>query len=191
MTTLGFFIKKVSFPNYADDTATESLILRTVKFAKLLFVFGAVNLLAVPLAQAQREKLPPEDLEYVEKNFPEARKTMTGIRYIIMREGQGEMPKPGDKVAVLYVLRLLHGKMLDQADDRNNPFTFRIRRDEVIEGWDQVLQQMKVGEKRLVIVPSELAYGTRGQPPKIPRSATLIFEIDLLEIRKDQPPSGG
>ena len=156
-----------------------------MKFAKLLFVFSVASLLSAPALQAQREKLPPEDLDYVEKNFPEAKKTMTGIRYMVLREGNGDLPKPGDKVAVLYVLRLLRGQLLDQLDDRNNPFTFRIRRDEVIEGWDQVLQQMKVGEKRLVIIPSELAYGTRGQPPRIPRNATLIFEIDLLDIRKD------
>jgi FKBP-type peptidyl-prolyl cis-trans isomerase len=58
----------------------------------------------------------------------------------------------------------------------------------VIEGWDQVLPQMKVGEKRMIIVPPELAYGTRGQPPRIPRSATLIFDIELLEIRNDETP---
>ena len=132
----------------------------------------------------QREKLPPEDLEYVQKNFPEAKKTPTGIRYIVVREGQGDMPKPGDKVAVLYALRLLNGKLLDQTDDPKNPFVFRVRRDMVIEGWDQVLQLMKVGEKRMVIIPPELAYGTRGQPPKVPRNSTLIFEIDLLEIMK-------
>jgi FKBP-type peptidyl-prolyl cis-trans isomerase len=161
------------------------LIRVPVKFTKLLFLLSLGTLFVASTAQAQREKLPPEDLEYVQKNFPEAKKTNTGIRYIIMREGQGELPKSGQKVAVLYVLRLLDGKMIDQTDDRNAPFTFRIRRDEVIEAWDQILPLMKVGEKRLVIVPAELAYGTRGQPPKIPRSATLIFEIDLLEIKPD------
>ncbi len=161
------------------------LIRVPVKFTKLLFLLSLGTLFFASTAQAQREKLPPEDLEYVQKNFPEAKKTNTGIRYIIMREGQGELPKSGQKVAVLYVLRLLDGKMIDQTDDRNAPFTFRIRRDEVIEAWDQILPLMKVGEKRLVIVPAELAYGTRGQPPKIPRSATLIFEIDLLEIKPD------
>lgn len=155
-----------------------------VKLASIVFAVGLASLVAVP-AQAQREKLPPEDLEYVEKNFPEAKKTSTGIRYMILREGNGEMPKPGDKVAVLYALRLLNGTQVDQMLDPKDPFIFRIRRDMVIEGWDQILQQMKVGEKRMAIIPSELAYGTRGQPPKIPRSATLIFDIDLLEIKKD------
>ena len=134
---------------------------------------------------AQREKLPPDDLEYVEKTWPDAKKTMTGIRYVIMKEGEGDMPKPGDKVNVLYVGRLLDGKVFDQAVDPAQPFTFRVRREAVIEGWDQILQLMKRGEKRLVIIPPELAYGTRGQPPKIGRNQTLVFEMELLSFGKD------
>jgi FKBP-type peptidyl-prolyl cis-trans isomerase len=134
---------------------------------------------------AQREKLPPEDLEYVEKTWPDAKKTMTGIRYIILKEGEGETPKPGDKVNVLYIGRLLDGKIFDQSLDPKQPFTFRVRREAVIEGWDQILQQMKRGEKRLVIIPPELAYGTRGQPPKIGRNQTLVFEMELLSFGKE------
>lgn len=152
---------------------------------KFFLYFAAVAALAAPVAHAQREKLPPEDLEFVEKNWPEAKKTNTGIRYIVMREGQGDSPKPGDKVSVLYVGRLLNGTIFDQAQNKDQAFTFRVRRDMVIEGWDQVLQLMKRGEKRLVIIPPELAYGTRGQPPKIPRSSTLVFEIELLDFKKD------
>lgn len=140
---------------------------------------------AAPALHAQREKLPPEDLEYVEKTWPEAKKTTTGIRYVIMREGQGALPQPGDKVNVLYVGRLLNGKVFDQATDAAQPFTFRVRREAVIEGWDQILLLMKRGEKRLVIIPPELGYGTRGQPPKIGRNATLVFEIELLSFGKD------
>ena len=142
-------------------------------------------MLATPALRAQREKLPPDDLAEVEKNWPAAKKTTTGIRYVIMKEGEGPLPVPGDKVNVLYVGRLLNGKVFDQATDPAQPFTFRIRRDMVIEGWDQVLQLMKRGEKRLVIVPPELGYGTRGQPPKIGRNATLVFEIELLSFGKD------
>jgi FKBP-type peptidyl-prolyl cis-trans isomerase len=95
------------------------------------------------------------------------------------------LPRPGDKVNVLYVGRLLDGKVFDQATDPEKPFTFRIRREQVIEGWDQVLQLMQKGEKRLVIIPPELGYGTRGQPPKIGRNATLVFEIELLSFGKE------
>ena len=154
--------------------------------AKLVLALGVAAVVASPALQAQREKLPPADLEFVEKTWPSAKKTTTGIRYIIMREGQGaETPKPGDKVNVLYVGRLLDGKVFDQATEPDKPFTFRVRRESVIEGWDQVLQLMKRGEKRLVIIPPELAYGTRGQPPKIGRNATLVFEIELLSFGKD------
>lgn len=153
-----------------------------VKLLLALWVAGAV---AAPLLHAQREKLPPADLEFVEKNWPEAKKTSTGIRYIILREGQGTSPKAGDKVSVLYVGRLLDGKVFDQNQDKEKPFSFRVRREMVIEGWEQTLQLMKRGEKRLVIIPPELAYGTRGQPPKIPRSATLVFEIELLDFGKE------
>ena len=153
---------------------------KAVKVALVLFTAFAASAL-----HAQREKLPPEDLEYVEKTWPSAKKTMTGIRYVIMKEGEGDTPKPGDKVNVLYTGRLLDGKVFDQATDPAQPFTFRVRREAVIEGWDQVLQLMKRGEKRLVIIPPELAYGTRGQPPKIGRNQTLVFEMELLSFGKE------
>lgn len=151
-----------------------------VKLVLILIAIGASTAL-----RAQREKLPPDDLEYVEKTWPGAKKTTTGIRYVILQEGRGETPKPGDKVNVLYVGRLLNGKVFDQATDPAQPFTFRVRRDAVIEGWDQVLQLMKRGEKRLVVIPPELAYGTRGQPPKIGRNQTLVFEMELISFGKD------
>jgi FKBP-type peptidyl-prolyl cis-trans isomerase len=149
-------------------------------------IFGLTVLLTciAPALHAQREKLPPEDLEFVEKTWPEAKKTSTGIRYIVLREGKGETGKPGDKARVLYVGRLLNGTVFDQATDPEHAFEFRVGRGQVIDGWDQILQQMKPGEKRLVIIPPELAYGTRGQPPKIPRSATLVFEMEILEFKK-------
>jgi FKBP-type peptidyl-prolyl cis-trans isomerase len=154
-----------------------------MRHARLLAL--ALVLLAPLALHAQREKLPPEDLEFVQKTWPEAKKTNTGIRYIILQEGRGATPKPGNKIAVLYVGRLLNGTVFDQATEKEKAFTFRVSRDQVIQGWDQVFQQIKVGEKRLVIIPPELAYGTRGQPPKIPRNATLVFEVELLEIIPD------
>ena len=153
-----------------------------MRFARLL---SLAVVLTAPLAlHAQREKLPPDDLAFVEKTWPEAKKTATGIRYIIMREGRGETGKAGDKASVLYVGRLLNGTVFDQATEREKAFEFRVGRGQVIDGWDQILQLMKPGEKRLVIIPPELAYGTRGSPPKIPRSATLVFEMEVLEFKK-------
>jgi len=149
---------------------------RVSAFLLLSLVFFA------PELRAQREKIPAEDLEIVEKTWPEAKKTNTGIRYVIMQEGTGARPKPGENVAVLYTGKLLGGAVFDETQDKDKPFRVRVARDQVIQGWDQVLQLMRVGEKRLVVIPPELGYGTRGQAPKIPRNATLVFIIELLEV---------
>ncbi len=154
------------------------------------FTFRAVSLFVAmlvlaPAMQAQREKLPPEDLAIVEKNWPSAKKDSVGIRYIIEKPGQGAVPVPGDVVEVTYTGRLLNGVTFDRSLDAKKPFTFRVGRDSVIQGWDFTIQQMHVGERRLVIIPSELAYGTRGQPGRIPRNSTLVFLIELLAIKQE------
>jgi len=140
---------------------------------------------AVPVLRAQREKLPADDLDVVEKNFPDAKKTDNGIRYIIQAEGEGDSPKAGDLVSLLYAGRLLNGTVFDQNVNREHPMTFRLGRSRVIEGWEEILPLMKRGERRLVIIPPELAYGMRGLPPRIPREATLVFLIELLDFKSE------
>ena len=148
---------------------------------RLSFLLAA-GLCLLPLAlQAQREKLPPEDLAWVEQNFPNAKKTNTGIRYDILESGTGEKAKPGNMVSVLYVGRLLNGQTFDQVNDREKPFRFRVGRGHVIQGWDQILQLMRPGDKWVVIIPSELAYGSRGTG-RVPRDATLVFMMELLAV---------
>ena len=127
---------------------------------------------------AQRERFSIDDLNFIEKNYPTAQKTSTGIRYIIQKEGTGDEPNPGDTVNVL------DGTLFDQATDKTHAFSFRLGRQQVIAGWDQTVRQMKVGEKILVIIPPELAYGSRGQTPKIPRNASLVFTIELISINR-------
>ena len=151
-----------------------------------------ITLLTVALAplalHAQREKLPPEDLAHVEKTWPSATMTSTGMRTLIMHPGSGgDKPVPGDQVSVLYKGMLIDGTIFDQTKDPAQPFTFRLGRGQVIDGWEEGLQLMQTGEKRLFIVPYELAYGTRGNPPAIPRRATLVFEVELLKIVKPDP----
>ena len=172
--------------DYTDGTDAEALFVFTVKSAsKILLSLFLIACFAAPTLRAQREKLPPDDLEFVEKTWPTAKKTNTGMRYVILQEGHDDKPKAGDKVEVLYVGRLLNGTEFDRAQDREHAFPFRVGRGAVIDGWDQILPMMKLGEKRLVIIPPELAYGTRGQAPKIPRNATLVFEIELIAIKRD------
>lgn len=155
------------------------------RFLRPWILTTATLFFVTPALLAQREKIPTEDLVYVEKTWPEAKKTNTGIRYVILQAGSGAQPKPGNNVAVLYTGKLLSGVTFDENLDKSKPFVFRVGRDQVIQGWDQILQLMRVGEKRIVIIPPELAYGTRGQQPKIGRNATLVFVVELLEIKPD------
>lgn len=147
--------------------------------------FWMVALLALACAgsaHAQRERLPPEDREIVEKRWPDAKRTATSIRYVILKEGDPQAGKPqaGQYVSVLFKGMLLNGKIFDQVQNARDPFKMRIGRDGLIAGWEQTLPQMNKGEKRLVVVPYELAYGEKGRPPDIPRRATLVFEIEML-----------
>ena len=135
---------------------------------------------------AQREKLPWEDLEIVEKKWPEAKKTSTGLRYIILKEGRGDArPQHGDVVKVLFQGKLLDGRVFNEALDPAKPAPMRIGRDLLIPAWEESLKNMRRGEKRLIIVPYELGYGTKGDPPRVPRRATLIFEIEVLDFGKE------
>lgn len=153
-----------------------------MRLARLIFL--SLFVLIPVLAHAQREKLSWDDLEIVQKNWPEAKRTATSLRTVILKQGQGDTAKPGDLVDVLYRGKLLNGTVFDEALDPAKPFSFRLGRGKVIEGWEEGLQLMRAGEKRIFIVPYELAYGTRGQPPRIPRRATLVFEVELLAIKK-------
>ena len=150
----------------------------------LWFALISTLLGSLPL-MAQREQLSWDDRMVVEKSWPNAIKSSTGLRYIILKAGTGEEhPGAGDTVSVLYQGRLLNGAVFGECNDRAKPFRVRIGRDNLIPAWEECLKQMTVGEKRLIIVPYELGYGTRGDPPRIPRLSTLVFEIELLEITR-------
>lgn len=156
---------------------------------RFAFLFVNFVLLGTSPLFAQRERLPPEDLEVVESRWPNAKKTSTGLRYVVLKEGEqkGPTPEPGMRCAVLYKGMLLDGTVFDQSLDPAHAFRPRVGRDELIPGWDQALTRMHKGEKWLLIVPYELGYGTRGNPPRIPKRATLVFEMELLDFGKDLP----
>ena len=101
-----------------------------------------------------------------------------------IKVGTGEEAKAGDTVTVNYKGTLTDGSKFDSSYDRNEPFSFRLGAGNVIPGWDEGVQGMKVGGKRQLIIPSELGYGAQGMPPKIPGGATLVFEVELLKVEK-------
>jgi peptidylprolyl isomerase len=97
--------------------------------------------------------------------------------------GTGPEAKAGDSVTVNYVGVLYNGgKEFDSSWKRNEPFAFTLGKGQVIPGWDQGVAGMKVGGRRELIIPSELAYGKRGSPPTIPANAPLVFVVDLLGV---------
>ena len=100
-----------------------------------------------------------------------------------LEEGSGAEAKSGDEVTVQYVgVNYKNGKEFDSSWSRNEPFSFTLGAGEVIPGWDQGVEGMKVGGRRELIIPPELAYGETGAPPAIGPNETLVFVIDLLEV---------
>jgi len=100
----------------------------------------------------------------------------------ILKEGTGEAAKNGDKVSVHYTGWLENGTKFDSSIDRGTPFEFTLGTGQVIQGWDLGVAGMKVGEKRKLTIPAELGYGAQGAGGVIPPNATLIFEVELLDI---------
>ncbi|MEM9149209.1 MAG: FKBP-type peptidyl-prolyl cis-trans isomerase [Cyanobacteria bacterium P01_F01_bin.3] len=108
--------------------------------------------------------------------------TDSGLQYVVIAEGDGAQPQPGQRVFVHYVGTLEDGTKFDSSRDRGRPFDFTIGRGQVIKGWDEGVGDMKVGDRRKLIIPPELGYGARGAGGVIPPNATLIFDVELLRI---------
>jgi peptidylprolyl isomerase len=131
------------------------------------------------MAELAKEKLDA-DLAFIASKWPEAEQTRSGIRYIVIREGSGrKRPEDGSPVTVHYSGSLLDGTVFDSSQGRG-PLEVQVGK--VIEGWNQMLTDMKKGEIRLVIVPPELGYGPRGYPGVIPPNAFLVFEIEVIDF---------
>ena len=100
-----------------------------------------------------------------------------------IKPGTGAEAVAGKTVSVHYVGTLTDGSKFDSSRDRGEPFSFKLGAGQVIQGWDQGVAGMKIGEVRKLTIPHELAYGERGYPPVIPPRATLVFEVELLGVR--------
>src|SRR5947207_4206816 len=109
--------------------------------------------------------------------------TASDLKYVDIKVGTGDEAKKGDNVEVHYTGWLKDGKKFDSSKDRGQPFPFRIGAGDVIKGWDEGVQGMKVGGTRKLIIPPDLAYGKRGAGGVIPPDAELTFEVELLKVK--------
>lgn len=108
--------------------------------------------------------------------------TPSGLQYTDHAEGDGDTAETGNRVSVHYTGRLTDGTKFDSSLDRNQPFAFNLGAGQVIAGWDEGVCGMKVGGKRKLTIPSDLGYGAAGAGGVIPPDATLVFEVELLEV---------
>ena len=116
------------------------------------------------------------------KNKPGVKTTASGLQYEIIREGTGVKPLAADTFVVHYRGTLIDGTEFDASYGRGEPLTYPLN--QVVPGWTEGLQLMPVGSKYKLYIPYNLGYGLQGSPPTIPGGATLIFEIELLDVKK-------
>jgi FKBP-type peptidyl-prolyl cis-trans isomerase len=142
-----------------------------------------------PMSAAMRETIQPEvrrltpaEEQTIREKFPGALATASGLRTIVRTPGRGPAPRPGQTVTVHYEGRLLDGTLFDSSRTRGEPLVFPVGAGRVIPGWDEALMMMQPGEKRTLIIPFWLAYGEDGHPPTIPPRATLVFDVELLDV---------
>jgi len=109
--------------------------------------------------------------------------TDSGLKYYDLEEGDGPQPEQGQTVIVHYTGWLENGTKFDSSLDRGQPFTFALGQGQVIKGWDEGLSTMKVGGQRQLVIPPALGYGDRGAGSVIPPGATLVFEVELLDVK--------
>lgn len=139
---------------------------------KSFFIAGLMALTTSTLANAGHE------------NFIQ---TPSGLSYMDIKVGEGSLPKKGETVIVHYTGWLQqNNKKFDSSLDRGEPFSFVLGEGQVIAGWDEGVASMKKGGKRKLIIPGNLAYGAQEIPGVIPSNATLVFEVELLNIVKPQ-----
>ncbi|MFQ5600413.1 MAG: peptidylprolyl isomerase [Candidatus Krumholzibacteriia bacterium] len=136
--------------------------------------------------EVERGAAAAEFRERLERELERAIHTESGLQYVVRVEGDGPPPNVGDRVAAHYVGYLDDGRKFDSSYDRGKPFQFAVGNGRVIAGWDEVFLTMRTGEKRRVVIPPELGYGARGYPRfGIPPNATLVFDLELVEIRRE------
>jgi len=156
-----------------------------MKIASMLSAVALVSLTACAMSPKATKTAPADQAAptKTEADMSQAVQTPSGLKYVDNVVGTGAEPKYGQAVTVHYTGRLANGTKFDSSLDRNQPFTFVIGTGQVIKGWDEGVATMKVGGKRLLVIPPQLGYGPRGFSNVIPPNSELHFDVELLNVR--------
>ncbi|GAA4883636.1 peptidylprolyl isomerase [Flaviramulus aquimarinus] len=137
--------------------------------------------------EGSREKRQAEAKAAIEAKLDEIavgfNKTDSGLRYQIIQEGSGAKAEKGKTVSVHYKGQLPDGTVFDSSYKRNEPIAFPLGVGQVISGWDEGIQLLKIGDKARFVIPSHLGYGSRGAGGVIPPDATLVFDVELMDVK--------
>jgi peptidylprolyl isomerase len=151
---------------------------------KLTVMALSIIILVGVMAIGLRGWTEPKTLYKAPKQEKAMTKTMTGLKYTDLEVGTGKEAKKGLQVVVHYTGSFYpDGKVFDSSVSRGEPFSFRLGTGQVIKGWDEGVEGMKIGGKRHLVIPPELAYGESGAANVIPPNSTLQFDIELLELK--------
>ncbi|MFH1413057.1 MAG: FKBP-type peptidyl-prolyl cis-trans isomerase [bacterium] len=169
-------------PSGSESTSPGNNKFGIIAIAVIIIIIIAYFAFSANKDQAEEEVNEEEtNEEQMETNNQE----VSELKIEVLQEGEGDRTtKSGDTISVHYTGTLLDGTKFDSSLDRGEPFSFTIGESQVIQGWDKGLLDMKVGEKRKLTIPSDLAYGEKGSGALIPPNATLIFETELMLIQE-------
>jgi len=165
-----------------NDTLTSIEIIRVGASAE---AFNAIEAFRTfEGSRAEREAAEREAQEAILNEVSTGfKQTDSGLRYQIIQDGTGKQATKGDMVSVHYKGQLLDGTVFDSSYKRKEPIDFKIGVGQVIAGWDEGIQLLKIGDKARMVIPSNLAYGSRGAGGVIPPDAPLIFDVELVNIK--------
>lgn len=170
------------------DTITQGDIIESIEIIRIGDVaknFNAIE--AFRTFEGARAKRIAEakkaQEEIIDKESAGYDKTESGLRYKILQNGNGKKANKGDMVSVHYKGQLLDGTVFDSSYKRKQPIDFNVGIGQVISGWDEGIQLLKVGDKARFVIPSDLAYGSRGAGGVIPPDAPLIFDVELMNVK--------
>lgn len=178
--------KELIVRGFVDSIDDKSVIEQEEIKALMVSLDETMKAKQQEMALKESEASLAEGKKFLEENAKKegVMVTESGIQYSVLTEAEGDKPAATDTVKVHYKGTFLNGETFDSSYDRGEPAVFPLNR--VIRGWTEGVQLMSVGSKYKFTIPSDLAYGPNGNPPRIPGNSVLEFEIELLEIQKSE-----